>query len=194
MSLNSLTVKKYLLTAGLLIVLGQGLWQLSELQDYLFPIKNEESILLRSNKECRHLEEDLIAFNKRLDYLKWFQAHDGPNQKISADRLLSFPFPEAIRTLAPKYFWDTNIRLAHKNRLKVERKLRYLEGLLKNIDENWPVHSSQASPEIPAKTAKVSNSMKQIKQFQERWIIIYRSKLMELTKQLAELEDNDYKK
>ena len=30
MSLNSVTVKKLLLTAGLLIVLGQGLWQLPD--------------------------------------------------------------------------------------------------------------------------------------------------------------------
>ena len=193
MSLNSVTVKKFLLTAGLLIVLGQGIWQLPELQDYLFPVENLELIFRRASKECPRIKDDLRTLNERVDYLKWFQAHNGPDQKVSADRLRAFPFSEAIRPLAPRYFWHTNIRLAHKNRLKVERKLRYLEGLLKNIDENSPVHPSQDSPAIPAKTAAVSSSMKQIQQFQDQ-LIHYNAKLMELTKQLARLENNGYKK
>ena len=170
MSLNSLTVKKFLLTAGLLIVLGQGLWQLPELQDYLFPVDNEKFIFQQASKECSRIKDDLRTLNERVDYLTWFQAHNGPDQKISADRLRAFPFSEAIRPLAPRYFWHTNIRLAHKNRLRVERKLRYLEGLLKNIDTNPPVHPSQAGPAIPAKTAAVSSSMKQIQQFQDQYI------------------------
>ena len=192
MSLNSFTIKKFLLTAGLLIVLGQGLWQLPELQDYLFPVDHEELILSRASKECSRIKDDLITLNERVDYLKWFQAHNGPDQKISADRLRAFPFSECIRSLAPRYFWHTNIRLAHKNRLKVERKLRYLEALLKNIDENSPVHPAQDSPAIPAKSAAVSSSMKQIQQFQDQ-LIHYNAKLMELTKQLARLENNGYK-
>ena len=193
MCLNSLTVKKFLLTAGLLIVLGQGLWHLPELQDYLFPAESVELILKRASKECLLIKDDLRTLNERVDYLRWFQAHDGPDQKVSADRLLAFPFSECIRPLAPRYFWRTNIRLAHKNRLKVERKLQYLEGLLKNIDTNPPVHPSQASLAIPAKTAALSGSMKQIKQFQDQRID-YNAKLIELTKQLARLEDNGYKK
>ena len=129
----------------------------------------------------------------RVDYLKWFQAHNGPDQKVSADRLLAFPISECIRPLAPRFFWYTNIRLAHKTRVKVERKLRYLEGLLKNIDENSPIRPSQDSPAIPAKTAAVSNSMKQIKQLQDQ-LMEYNAKLMELTKQLARLENNGYQK
>ena len=192
MSLNSLTVKKYLLIAGLLIVLGQGLWQLPELQDYLSPAESVESILNRTSRECLRIKGDLRTLNKRVDYLTWFQAHNGPDQKVSADRLLAFPFSECIRSLAPRFFWHTNIRLAHKNRLRVERKLQYLEGLLKNLDTNPPVHPAQAGPAIPAKTAAVSGSMKQIKQFQDQ-LIEYNAKLEELTKQLARLEDNGYK-
>ena len=131
--------------------------------------------------------------NERLDYLTWFQAHNGPEQKISADRLRAFPFSESIRPLAPRFFWHTNIRLAHQNRLRVERKLRYLEGLLKNIDLNAPVHPSQAGPEIPAKTAAVSDSMKQIQQLQDQ-CIHYNGKLMDLTKRLDWLENNENNK
>ena len=192
MSLNSVTVKKFLLTAGLLIVLGQGLWQLPELQDYLFPVDNEKFILQQASKECSRIEDDLRTLNERVDYLQWFQAHNGPDQKVSADRLRAFPFSEAIRPLAPGYFWQVNIPLAHKNRLKVERKLRYLKGLLNNIDSNPPENPSQDGPAIPAKTAAVSGSMKQIKQFQDQ-LIDYNAKLMELTKQLAWLENNAYK-
>jgi hypothetical protein len=193
MSLNSLTVKKFLLTAGLLIVLAQGLWQLPELQDYLFPVDNEEFIFQQASKECSRIKDDLGTLNERVEYLTWFQAHNGPDQRVSTDRLRAFPFSEAIRPLAPRYFWHTNIRLAHQNRLKMERKLRYLEGLLHNIDTNPPVHPTQAGPAIPAKTAAVSGSMRQIQQFQDQ-LIDYSAKLMELTKQLARLEDNGYKK
>jgi hypothetical protein len=193
MSLNSVTVKKLLLTAGLLLVLGQGLWQLPEVQVYLFPVDHDELTLSRASKELPGIEGDLITLHERLDYLTWFQAHNGPDQKVSAVRLRAFPFSESIRSLAPGFFWHTNIRLAHQNRLKVERKLRYLEGLLKNIDENSLVHPSQPSPAIPAKTAAVSNSMKQIQQLQNQ-CMHYNGKLMELTKQLAWLENNVYKK
>ena len=104
MSLNSLTVKKLLLTAGLLIVLGQGLWQLPELQDYLFPVDNEEFILQQASKECSRIENDLRTLNERVDYLKWFQAHNGPDQKVSADRLRAFPFSECHPAPGPEIF------------------------------------------------------------------------------------------
>jgi hypothetical protein len=193
MSLNSVTVKKLLLTAGLLLVLAQGLWQLPELQDYLFPVDNEKFISQQASKEVLRVEHDLRTLNERVDYLTWFQAHNGPDQKVSVERLRAFPFSEAIRSLSPKYFWNNNIRLAHKNRLRVERKLRYLEGLLKNMDENSPVHPSQDSSAMPAKTATVSISKKQIKKL-ENQLIDYNAKLMELTRQLALLENNGYKK
>jgi hypothetical protein len=193
MSLNSFTVKKFLLTAGLLLVLGQGIWRLPELQDYLSPVDNEDFILQQASKECSRIKVDLRTLHERVDYLTWFQTHNGPDQKISANRLRSFPFSEAIRPLAPGYFWLTNIRLAHKNRLRVERKLRYLEALLKNINTKTPVHPAQTGPAIPAKPAAVSGSMKQIQQFQDQ-LIDYNAKLMELTKQLAGLEDKGYKK
>ncbi|MCX5888630.1 MAG: hypothetical protein NTY36_04170, partial [Deltaproteobacteria bacterium] len=80
MSLNSLTVKKLLLTAGLLIVLGQGLWQLPELQDYFSPVDNEEFIFQQADKECSRIKDDLRTLNERVDYLQWFQAHNGPDQ------------------------------------------------------------------------------------------------------------------
>jgi hypothetical protein len=193
MSLNSVTVKKLLLTAGLLIVLGQGLWQFPELQDYLFPAESVESILNLARRECLRIKDDLRTLNERVNYLAWFQAHNGPDQKISADRLRAFPFSECIWPLAPRYFWQVNIHLAHKNRLRVERKLRYLEGLLKNIDTNPPVHPAQAGPAIPAKPAAVSSSMKQIQQLQDQ-LTDYNAKLMELSKQLTWLENNGYKK
>jgi hypothetical protein len=193
MSLNSLTIKKLLLTAGLLLVLGQGLWQLPELQDYLFPVDHEEFILRQASKIGPQIKDDLRTLKARVDYLAWFQAHNGPDQKVSADRLRAFPFSEPIRPLAPRFFWQTNIRLAHQNRLRVERKLQYLEGLLKPIEAKPPAHPSQAGPTMPAKTAALSGSMKQIEQFQGQYVY-YNAKLIELTKQLAGLEDTGYKK
>jgi hypothetical protein len=186
-------MKKLLLTAGLLIVLGQGLCQLPELQDYLFPVDHRELMLTQARKECRRLEADMSALSQRLDYLTWFQAHNGPDQKISAVRLRTFPFSESIRSLAPEFFWHTNIRLAHKNRLSVERKLLYLQGLLKDLDGDAPVHPAHASPAIPGKPGAVSASAKQLQQFQNQWEK-ENAKLKELSKQLSELENNDNKK
>jgi hypothetical protein len=194
MSLNSVTIKKFLLTAGLLIVLGQGAWQLPALQDSFFPVKNDEFNLQLSNRELRRIEEDLIALNKRLHYLKWFQTHPGPDQKVSANRLRAFPFSECIRILAPSYYWQVNIHLAQKNRVRVERKLRYLEAFLKGIGGEFPAGSSHNGPAIPGPTAAQSSSMQQIQQLQNQLITIYKAKLIELTKQLDKLEDNGNKK
>ena len=184
MSLNTLTIKKFLLIAGLLIVVGQGLWQLPELQDYLFPVDHEALLVSRASKECASIKGDVKTLTARVNYLQWFQAHNGPEAKISADRWRAFPFSESIRSLAPRSVWDANIRLAHKNRLKVERELLYLEALINNMDENPRVHSSHASPANPAKPAALSISTKLVQQFQEQRLH-YNAELMELTKQLA---------
>ena len=191
MPLNSLTVKKFLLTAGILVVMGQGLWQLPELQDYLFPVENVEFILRQARKECPRIRDDLGTLNQRVDYLAWFQAHNGPNQGISADRLLSFPFSECIRPLAPNYFWKSNIRLAHQVRVKIERKLVYLDTLLKSIDRDSRGRHSYDSPVIPAKSTAIPDAIKQIQHFQDQYVHC-NAKLEELTQQLNWLEKNGY--
>lgn len=193
MFLNSVTIKKLLLIAGLLLVMGQGLWQLPELHDYFYPVSHQEFIFQQASKVCPQIKNDLETLQERVDYLTWFQAHNGPDQKISTDRLLAFPFSESIRPLAPRFFWEANIRLAHKNRLRVERKLQYLESLLKSIAAHPPVHPPQASPAIPAKTPALSSSIKQIQQFRDQ-CVHDNAKLIELTKQFARLENNGYKK
>jgi hypothetical protein len=193
MFLNSSTFKKLLLTAGLLIVLGQGIWQLPELQDYLSPVDNVDFIFQQASKESARIKDDLGTLYERVNYLKWFQAQNGPDQRVSTDRLRAFPFSEAIRPLAPRYFWQANIHLAQKNRLRVERKLLFLQGLLKNMDKNPAVNPSQVGPAIPAKTAAVSISVKKIQQLHGQYIQ-YNAELIELTKQLVRLENNGYKK
>jgi hypothetical protein len=193
MSLNSLTVKKLLLTAGLLIVLGQGVWQLPEVQDYLSPVDNADFISRQAQRECSHIKNDLRTLSERVDYLKWFQTHNGPDQKISADRLRAFPFSEAIRPLGPRFFWQTNIRLAHKNRLKVERKLQYLQSLFENIHLNPPAPPAEAGPALPAPTAAVSSSRQQIQQCQDQ-CRQYDAELIKLSQELAQLEHDGYTK
>jgi hypothetical protein len=193
MSLNSLTVKKLLLSAGLLLVIVQGVWELPELQDYLQPVDNEAIILRQTRRECSRIKDDLRTLQARVEYLKWFQTHNGPDQKISAERLRAFPFSESIRSLAPGHFWQINIRLAHKNRLRVERKLQYLQGLLADMNPKPPAHPPQAGPALPAKTAPPNGSLEQIQQFRDQYKQ-YNAKLIELSKQLARLEDSGYNK
>lgn len=192
MSLNYFTVKKLLLTAGLLVVLGQGLWTLPDLQDYLFPDKNLELILTRAGKDIEKIEDNLTSLSERLDYLRWFKTHNGPDQKITWDRFLSFPFSESIRPLVPRYFWRMNILYSHKPRTRAESRLRRLDALFKNlIDGDFRVHHSHASAAIAPSAAAVSRSMKQILEYQAKCKVL-NSKLTELTKQLTWLSDNGY--
>ena len=175
------------------MVLGQGLWQLPELHDHFFPVDHEKLLLQQASKEISRIKIELQTFSERLDYLKWFQAYNGPDPSLSRDRLLAFYFSEPIRLLSPNYFWQVNIRLAQKTRLKVARRLWYLKGLLNNLDQLPPAPPSQAGIAIPAPMASVSNSMKQIQQFKNQ-SKYYNAELIELSKQLAWLENNHYKK
>jgi len=191
MSLNSVTIKKILLTAGLLLVLGRGALHLPELHNYLFPAECMESVVKLVTKEFAGIKVDLGTLRQRVDYLEWFQTHNGPDLEVSATRLRAFPFSETIRLLAPGYFWQVNIILARKNQLRVERKLRYLEGLFKNIDTNAPDCRPQAGPAVPATTAAASSLRKEIQPFIAQWPI-YSAQLIGLTKQLDRLENNGY--
>jgi hypothetical protein len=69
----------------------------------------------------------------------------------------------------------------------------YLQCLLNNIDKNPPVNPSQAGPAIPAKTAAVSSSMKQMQQFHDQ-CLQYDAKLIKLSQELARLERDGYTK
>jgi hypothetical protein len=192
MSMNSLRAGKFLLTAGLLLVLAQGLYQFPGLQDYLFPGSDVELSLRTAKIESHKIEAGLIALKTRVDYLKWFMAHEGRDQKFSMHRMLSFPFSECIRPLSPRYCWQVNFYLAQKNRVQMERKLRYLEAMLKNLDGNLRGRSSHDNPTILPKKAAVLSSMNQIQQLQGQ-CIVYSSKLIEITKQLNWFENNGYK-
>jgi len=192
MSSNSLKAGKFLLIAGLLIVLGQGLWQLPELQDFLFPGEQMEANLQVVSEECGKIEAGLTSLKSRMDYLNWFLAHRGAVQKVSADRLLAFPFSESIRPLSPGYFWHSNIYLAQKARVNVERKLKYLGAFLKNLDSNTRLHPShQDTDKRPPQSGEV-NRLQQIQEFQ-RQLGGYDARLKELRERLTWLENNDSK-
>ncbi len=192
MPLNSWKAGKFLLTAGLLVVLVQGLWQLPDLQDYLFPGHQLAADLQSARRECRKIGDDLIALRDRVDYLKWFLAHRGPDQKVSVNRMLSFPFSEFIRSLSPNFFWKVNVYLAQKTRVKEERRLRYLDALLNNIDLQLRQPSCPKSTAILPKNAAALSALQQIQAFQHQWSV-YNVKLNELIEQLAWVENHGYK-
>jgi hypothetical protein len=192
MSMNSLRAGKFLLTAGLLLVLAKGLYQCSGLQDYLFPGGDAVLKLRRANITSDKIGADLIALRARVDYLKWLMAHGVPDQKFSIHRMLSFPFSECIRPLYPRYCWQINFYLAQKDRVNMERKLRYLEALFTNLEKKFQARSSQDNPAILLEKAAVLSSMNQIQQLQGR-CRVYSSELMEITKQLTWIKNNDYK-
>jgi hypothetical protein len=192
MPLNSWKTGKFLLTAGLLAVLVQGLWQLPELQDYLFPGHQLAADLQSANLECQKIEADLISLKDRIDYLKWFLAHRGLEQKFSVKRILSFPFSECIRVFSPNFFWKVNIYLAQKTRVKEERRLRYLEALLNKIDFQLRQPSCPNSAAILPKNPAALRALQQIQAFQHQWSV-YNVKLHELIEQLTLVDSHSYK-
>ena len=192
MSINSLKARKYLLTAGLLLVLAHGLWQIPDLQDYLFPDHQLTSKLRSAGIEGYKIENDLISLRSRMDYLNWFLAQHGAVPKVSVDRWLAFPFSESIRPLAPRYVWHINMYLVKKNRVKVQRKIKYLGAFLKDLDSKTRLHLSHQNTDKLSPPSGGLNYLQQIQKFQ-RQLVGYDAKLEELSKQLTCIENNDYK-
>jgi hypothetical protein len=190
MPLNSIKAGKFLLIAGLLAVLIQGLWQLPDLQDYLFPGHQLAADLQSVRRECRKIEDDLIALKDRVDYLKWFLAHGGPDQKVSVNRTLSFPFSESIRSASPNFFWKVNVYLAQKTRVQGERRLRYLDALLNSLD--FQLRQPSCPNSTLPKNALALNALQQTQAFRHQWSA-YKVKLNKLIEQLTWLESHGYK-
>jgi hypothetical protein len=182
MSVKSIKLGKFLLTAGLLVILAQGLWQLPDLQDYFSPDKHWELDLLTLNNEYYKIEDGLTSFRLRVDYLKWFIAHRGPAQQVSMDWMLYFPFSESIRSFSPKFLWNLNIYLALKKQVQLQRKLKYIDALIKYIQ----LHNKQ-------KFSVYHKGILLNKDEYQRLFIIYNSELIKLDTQLKELCNNPYK-
>lgn len=127
---------RFLLTAGLLVVLVQGLWQLPDLQDYFFPDNYWELKARTIRRESWNIQNDLTSLRLRIGYLEWFLSHRGALQSFSMKRMLHFPISECIRLDSPKFFWSLNIYLAYQTKVKIERKLKNLDALSNNIPSN----------------------------------------------------------
>lgn len=192
MPFNAWKTGKFLLTVGLLAVLVQGLWQLPELQDYLFPDHQLAADLQSARRESRKIEDDLIRLTDRVDYLKWFLAHKGSDQKFSINRVLSFPFSECIRVLSPNFFWKVNTYLAQKTRVKEERRLRYLEALLNKINLQLRQPSCPKSTATLPENPAALRALQQIQAFRQQ-SSFYNVKLNGLIEQLSRLENHGYK-
>lgn len=182
MSVNSRKIGRFLLTAGLLVVLAQGLWQLPDLQDYFSPDNHWELDLLTLNNESYKIEDGLKSLRLRVDYLKWFLEHRDPAQPVSMDWMVHFPFFECIRPLSPKFFWNLNIYLAYKNQVQVQRKLKYIDALVKYIKLN---KKQQFSPNL-------NELLLNYDEFQ-RLFITFHSELIKLEEQLQQLNTNSCK-
>lgn len=127
---------RFLLTAGLLIVLVQGLWQLPDLQDYFSPDNYWELKIKSISRESWNIENDLTTLRLRVGYLEWFLSHKDALQAFSMKWMVHFPFSECIRMNSPNFFWSLNIYLAYQSKVKIQRKLKNLDALFENIPFN----------------------------------------------------------
>jgi hypothetical protein len=149
MSFKSTKIGGVLFSAGLLLVLLQGLWQLPDLQDYFFPDKYWELKIESANKEDWHVENGLLSLKLRVGYLEWCRAHIDHPQNFSMEWMVHFPISECIRFISPNFAWNINIYIANKTRVGVERKLKNLlalfniiqlrknQSLLLTTDNSW---------------------------------------------------------
>ena len=182
MSVNSIKLGKFLLTAGLLVILAQGLWQLPDLQDYFFPDTHWESDLLSVHNASWKIANKLTSLRLRIDYLKWLLSHRETPQPVSMDWMVHFPFSECIRSFSPKFLWNLNIYIAYRNQVQLLRNLRYIDALVKYIQ----LHNKQ-------KFSVYLNEILLNKDEFQRLFIIYNSELINLHEQLKELRNNPYK-
>jgi hypothetical protein len=182
MPLNKVKLGKFLLAVGLLAVLVQGLIEVPELQDYLFPDQYLGRMRRSAKKVCERIEEELPALGARLVYLAWVQANKSKDLKVSWGRLVSFPFSESIRRWSPDFFLDFNFFLAKKSKVNVERKLRYFDALMYHIDAN--------TKKIPPSAMQFSwiNPLEQNKEL-HRLMLLYEQALNDLSGQLTLLEN-----
>ena len=182
MSVKSIKLGKFLLTAGLLVILAQGFWQLPDLQDYFSPDKHWESDLLLVQNESWKIENILTSLRLRVDYLKWLIAPRDTPQPVSMDWMVHFPFSECIRSFSPKFFWNLNIHLAYKDKVQLQRKLKYIDTLVKYIQ----LHNKQQF------SVNLNEILINKDEFQ-RLFIIHNSELIKLDEQLKELRNKSYK-
>jgi len=182
---------KVLLIAGLLAVLAQGLWQLPELHDYFFSGTDLELSLQSAGTESRKVDADLARLTSRLAYLDWYLATPPQDRKFSWRWLSSFPPLECLRPFFPKYFWKTNVHLAQKTRVRVERKLKYLNAVLTNLDENLNGRPEQNNPGAARDTVAVLRAKGQIADIRKQWED-QENKINNLSEQLTFIDKNGY--
>jgi hypothetical protein len=186
MSLNFLKSGQFLITVGLLLVLAQGLWQLSEFQDYFFPEKHLELNIRLAKLEFRKIKNNLTLLEQRLSYLKW-SLDNGPEQQISMDRILLFPFAEPLRRLSPKFFWHFNIYMAKQKQVGLERKLKYQDALLNKIDSTIELEILNNNSKTFLKMSQRFDISQKMQKFRQQWLL-YNNELKPLINQLASLE------
>jgi len=189
MSFGFLKSGKFLLTAGLLLVLAQGLLELPELQDYFFPKKYLEFNLDLAKLEFWKIEKNLESLKARVSYLQWFLAHRSPEDNISKDWLLRFPFSESLRWLSPKIFWHLNIYALKRTRIGLERKLKYLNALINDIKINTKSKLSHNNADYLTDSSGV-NISQIIQNFDQLWAS-YNQELKTLTPKSILLENLD---
>jgi hypothetical protein len=179
MSINSRKIGRFLLTAGLLAIIAQGLWLLPDLQDHFVPDKYWELKVESANKEDWHIDQGLTSLRLRVGYLEWSLAHRDLPHSFSVDWMLHFPISEFIRWVSPKFCWNINIYLANKTRVGVQRKLKNLEALFANIQL-----TKKQSLLLVGKNEWLNE-----KQFEERFKL-YNGELIKLKNQLDQIINN----
>jgi hypothetical protein len=181
MSIKSKRIGRFLLIAGLLAVMVQGLWQLPDFQDYFFP-ENYWALKVQAvNNEDWHIRDGLSSLKCRIDYLEWFLAHRQSPQGFSVDWMVHLPFSECIRVFSPKFAWNINMYLAYKTQVKVQRKLKNLDALDKNI----PLNKKKEF------LYNHKNIILDDKEFEKRFTI-YNNDLNKLTNKLEQLSNIPY--
>ena len=181
MSVKSTKIWRFFLTAGLLAVVVQGLWQLPDFQDYFFPDNYWVLKVQAVDNEDWLIKDGLASLRDRIDYLEWTLAHRQSPQGFSVDWMLHLPFSECIRAFSPTFAWNMNMYLAYKTQVMVQRKLKNLDALAKNI----PLNKKQEF------LFKHNNIILDNKEFEKRFTK-YNNDLNTLTNQLEQLSKIAY--
>jgi hypothetical protein len=182
-SINYSSWGKALLAASLLLVTVAGVLQLQEVQAVFFPGHYHAAELDLIRHECGMIDKGLIAL--RADMTKLQELCTKAAQLETGASSPSPPLAAPVRPDAEPA-WATTLHAAKKDRVYVARKLKYIDIMLKSMQQAIKrQHSSQASVLVDRKP-EMEKTLGQIQKIRTR-CQMYDSELHGLSEKLIQL-------
>jgi hypothetical protein len=183
LNLNPSNWGKLLLAAGLLLVFVQGLLQLYEVQNFLFPGEYQAAKLNLFKKEYLKIDQGLTSLQDQLAVLTKMQKARATSDAVPASRPVS-PVPSPLLAAGgrcyPDSTWQAAIHAAKKKRVYAARKLNHLGLILPSMQRDLESRLSGIGSESSAGKPWIEKTLQKIRESRALWQT-YEDKLNDLS-------------